>query len=56
MGSFAWGTSHEQPRVFGIDPRTLEEWDQGRRNTGWNDQRLALIAKNGEAALKAPAS
>jgi putative transcriptional regulator len=43
--------------AFCINPRTLQEWEQGRRKPDATTRAyLAVIAKNREAVLKAPAS
>ena len=44
-------------RAFCINPRTLEEWEQGRRKPDATTRAyLAVIAKNREAVLDALAS
>jgi putative transcriptional regulator len=44
-------------RAFCINPRTLQEWEQGRRNPDATTRAyLAVIAKNREAVLDALAS
>ena len=47
----------EFARAFCINPRTLQEWEQGRRKPDATTRAyLAVIAKNREAVLKALAS
>jgi len=47
----------EFARAFCIDPRTLQEWEQGRRRPDATTRAyLAVIAKNREAVLDALAS
>jgi len=47
----------EFARAFCINPRTLQEWEQGRRKPDATTRAyLAVIAKNREAVLDAPAS
>lgn len=47
----------EFARAFCINPRTLQEWEQGRREPDATTRAyLAVIAKNREAVLKALAS
>jgi putative transcriptional regulator len=47
----------EFARAFCINPRTLQEWEQGRRTPDATTRAyLAVIAKNREAVLKALAS
>ena len=47
----------EFARMFCINPRTLQEWEQGRRKPDAPTRAyLALIAKNREAVLDALAS
>src|ERR1700691_6137509 len=47
----------EFARAFCINPRTLQEWEQGRRKPDATPRAyLAVIAKNREAVLKALAS
>jgi putative transcriptional regulator len=47
----------EFARAFCINPRTLQEWEQGRRKPDATSRAyLAVIAKNREAVLKALAS
>jgi putative transcriptional regulator len=44
----------EFARAFCINPRTLQEWEQGRRKPDATSRAyLAVIAKNREAVLKA---
>lgn len=44
----------EFARAFCINPRTLQEWEQGRRKPDATTRAyLAVIAKNREAVLKA---
>lgn len=47
----------EFARAFCINPRTLQEWEQGRRKPDATTRAyLAVIAKNHEAVLEALAS
>jgi putative transcriptional regulator len=47
----------EFARAFCINPRTLQEWEQGRRKPDATTRAyLAVIAKNRRAVLKALAS
>ena len=47
----------EFARAFCINPRTLQEWEQGRRKPDATTRAyLAVIAKNRDAVLKALAS
>ena len=47
----------EFARAFCINPRTLQEWEQGRRKPDATTRAyLAVIAKNRKAVLKALAS
>ena len=47
----------EFARAFCINPRTLQEWEQGRRKPDATTRAyLAVIAKNREAVLEALAS
>src|SRR6185295_14479287 len=47
----------EFARAFCINPRTLQEWEQGRRKPDATTRAyLAVIAKNREAVLQALAS
>jgi putative transcriptional regulator len=47
----------EFARAFCINPRTLQEWEQGRRRPDATTRAyLAVIAKNREAVLEALAS
>lgn len=47
----------EFARAFCINPRTLQEWEQGRRKPDATTRAyLAVIAKNGKAVLEALAS
>ena len=47
----------EFARAFCINPRTLQEWEQGRRKPDATTRAyLAVIARNREAVLKALAS
>ena len=47
----------EFARAFCINPRTLQEWEQGRRKPDATTRAyLAVIAKNSEAVLEALAS
>ena len=47
----------EFARTFCINPRTLQEWEQGRRKPDATTRAyLAVIAKNREAVLEALAS
>jgi putative transcriptional regulator len=47
----------EFARAFRINPRTLQEWEQGRRKPDATTRAyLAVIAKNREAVLEALAS
>ena len=44
----------EFARAFCINPRTLQEWEQGRRKPDATTRAyLAVIAKNGKAVLEA---
>ena len=50
-------TQTEFARAFCINPRTLQEWEQGRRRPDATTRAyLAVIAKNREAVLEALAS
>ena len=50
-------SQEEFARAFCINPRTLQEWEQGRRKPDATTRAyLAVIAKNPEAVLKALAS
>ena len=50
-------TQAEFARAFSINPRTLQEWEQGRRKPDATTRAyLAVIAKNRAAVLEALAS
>ena len=50
----AWMSQSEFARAFCINPRTLQEWEQGRRKPDATTRAyLAVIAKNRQAVLKA---
>jgi putative transcriptional regulator len=50
----AWMSQSESARAYCINPRTLREWEQGRRKPDATTR--AYLAKNREAVLEALAS